>query len=121
MFQVESVLIGHVIESYYGRGTQASGGYKVDAPLRSDESLKIGYGNGGADAFDFYLPDNQNIDVSFLKFVFSTKPVDLEDVECDSPFVSKRGSRPAPRPPKILNNDEWGSIMIPIVLKRKLL
>ena len=106
-----------MIESYYGNGIQEAGGYKADPPLRSKHSLKIGYGDGGADAFDFYIPDDQDVDVSFLKFIFPTKSVNLEEVECDSPFLDD--SR-ATRPPKPrANADDWGSILVPIALKRK--
>ena len=94
-----------MIESYYG---------KVDAPLRSKQSLKIGYGDGDAVAFDFYIPSGQDVDVSFLKLIFSTKSVNLEDIECESPFPSTRHATKSVPP---VNVDEWGSILISIALK----
>ena len=116
-----------MIESYYGKGIQEAVGYKVDPPLRSKRSLTIGYGDGGADAFDFYIPDGQDVDVSFLKFIFSTKSVNLEDVECESPFLKEvkcesppldtiRETRKAQPRAEV---DDWGSILVPIALKRK--
>jgi len=116
-FRIDSVLTGYVTESYYGKGIQEAGGYKADPPLRSKRYLTIGYGDGGADPFDFYIPDNQDVDVSFLKFIFSTKSVNLEDVECDSPFLhDTRATRP---PQPRADADDWGSILVPIALKRK--
>jgi len=94
-----------------------AGQFVVDAPLRSKQSLKIGYGDGGANAFDFYIPDDQNDDVSFLKLIFSTKAVDLPDVECASPF--EEGATRASRQARRKDDDGCLSIMIPIVLKRK--
>jgi len=115
-FRIDSVLTGYAIESYYGKGIQVLGEYKVDAPLRSKQSLKIGYGDGGADAFDFYIPDGQDVDVSFLKFILTTRPVDLEDVECESPFLGdNRAMKPAPR----MDVDGWCSVLIPIAQKRR--
>ena len=96
-----------MIESYYG---------KVDAPLRSKQSLKIGYGSADADAFDFYIPHGQDVDVSFLKLIFSTTPVNLEDVECESPFLSTDHATKSVPP---VNVDECGSILIPIAQKRR--
>jgi len=34
-------------------------------PLRSKQSLTIGYGDGDTDLFELYIPDGQNVDVSF--------------------------------------------------------
>jgi len=96
-----------VIESYYG---------KVGTLLRSKQSLMIGYGDGGAVAFDFYIPDGQDVDVSFLKLIFSTKSVNLEDIECESPFLSTDHATKSVLP---VNVDEWGSILISIALKRR--
>jgi len=104
-------------ESYYGKGIQAAGVYSVDAPLRATHTLTIGYGNGGANAFDFYIPKGQDVDVSFLKFIFSTRSVDLEHIECESPFLGdNRGMTEAPPPVHV---DGWGSTMIAIAQKRK--
>ena len=96
-----------MIESFYG---------KVGTPLRSKQSLKIGYGGGDANAFDFYIADGQDVDISFLKLILSTKPVNLEDIECGSPFLSTDHATKSAPP---VNVDEWGSILIPIVLKRR--
>jgi len=89
---------------------------KIDAALRSKQSLKIGYGGGGRGPIGFYIPDDEDVDVSFLKFIFSTKLVNLENVERESPFLSS-GRATKSVPP--VNVDEWGSILIPIAQKRR--
>ncbi|KAA1472263.1 hypothetical protein DENSPDRAFT_881116 [Dentipellis sp. KUC8613] len=84
---------------------------KVDAPLQARQSLTIGYGAGGAVPYEFYLADDQEIDVGFLKLFLSSEPVDLSRVPQASPFTEGRGDRP----PKDKTEAVWDTILIPVI------
>jgi hypothetical protein len=58
----------------------------VDAPLRPRGNLTIGYGAGGATPFRYYLRDEKEMEVGFLKLFVSTEPIDLSKVPQFSPF-----------------------------------
>ncbi|KAA1472278.1 hypothetical protein DENSPDRAFT_171259 [Dentipellis sp. KUC8613] len=87
---------------------------KVDAPLKPQKSLTIGYGAGGAAPYEYYLEDGQDIDVGFLKLFVSTEPVDLSHVPQASPFTDGRGGKPSP--PK--TEPTWDTILVPIIQHR---
>ena len=87
--------------------------------------MTIGYGTGGgANAIAFDIPEDQDVDVGFLKFIFSTRVVDLSYITEYEPYVppdsldayQNRGSHS--RPPGG-NQDAWVSILVPVVLRRK--
>ncbi|KAF8436573.1 caspase domain-containing protein [Boletus edulis BED1] len=71
------------INAYY---TQSSVG-EPEAPLKRGETFTIGYGNG-TPPLSFELEEGQDVDVSFLKIFFATRPVDMSDVTQQSPFDS---------------------------------
>ncbi|KAG6369902.1 hypothetical protein JVT61DRAFT_13367 [Boletus reticuloceps] len=71
------------IDKYY---TQSSAG-EPEAPLKRGETIAIGYGNG-TPPLSFVLEDSQDVDVSFLKIFFATRPVDMTDIAQRSPFDS---------------------------------
>ena len=68
--------------------TQAqSSNEKLEAPLKHNETFTIGYGPGGSPPFKYSLEINQDVDVSFLKVFFATRPIDLSMIEQTTPFV----------------------------------
>ncbi|KAG6371107.1 hypothetical protein JVT61DRAFT_10648 [Boletus reticuloceps] len=71
------------INAYY---TQSSVG-EPEAPLKRGETFTIGYGNG-TPPLSFELEEGQDVDVSFLKIFFATRPIDMSDVAQRSPFDS---------------------------------
>lgn len=87
--------------------------------------MTIGYGSGGgANAIAFDIPEGQDVDVGFFKFIFSTRVVDLSYITDYAPYVppdsldahQDRGARPQPPGG---NQDAWVSILVPVVLRRK--
>ncbi|KAF8974725.1 caspase domain-containing protein [Flammula alnicola] len=55
--------------------------YVVDTFLQKKGGIcTIGYGQGGGTPYNFCLPAGQDLDVSFLKFFFTTRPIDLSVV-----------------------------------------
>ncbi|TFY66007.1 hypothetical protein EVG20_g5083 [Dentipellis fragilis] len=87
---------------------------KVDAPLKAQQSLTIGYGAGGAAPYEYYLEDGQDIDVGFLKLFISTEPVDLSHVPQPSPFTDGRGGKPS----TVKTEPVWDTILVPIIQHR---
>ncbi|KAG8837877.1 hypothetical protein FRC18_007460 [Serendipita sp. 400] len=71
----------------------------VDSNLRPGQSLTIGYGPEGGDAFRYSLPVGRDIDVGFIKFFISTEPVDLAVIPQPSPF-KQEGRESVTVPPK---------------------
>ncbi|THU80313.1 hypothetical protein K435DRAFT_972820 [Dendrothele bispora CBS 962.96] len=98
---------------YYLPGTAAHG--QVDVSLPANGSLTIGFGDGGAEAYDYYLRKNQKVDVGFLKLYLSTEYVDYSHICQDSPFDRKRAST-VERPKK---RELWDTLIIPVVQQQQ--
>ncbi|KAF8148655.1 hypothetical protein B0H34DRAFT_736447 [Crassisporium funariophilum] len=104
------------IGPYYA--PQSSGQFTLDVPLKKEGgTLTVGYGLGGSPPFSYYLREGQDIDVGFLKVYASTKPVDLFMVPQQSPFetMHSRSGRPSKKEPI----DVWGTLLIPVVQRRR--
>ena len=88
----------------------------VDAPLQGHRFLPVGYGDSGSVPHAFYLRDEQDLDVGFLKLFLSKEHVDLSHIAQPSPFalVECRGTAAAPRRTPLL----WDTILIPVVQRR---
>ncbi|EDR08533.1 uncharacterized protein LACBIDRAFT_297307 [Laccaria bicolor S238N-H82] len=101
------------ITAYYK--CNVSTNYRVDVPLqKKGGTLTLGYGSAGETPFEYYIPDNQDLDVGFLKTFLSTEPLDLSKIPQHSPFVDARGMGAANRDP----TPTWGSILVPVVQHR---
>ncbi|KDR69768.1 hypothetical protein GALMADRAFT_77119 [Galerina marginata CBS 339.88] len=102
------------IKSYYKSG--ASTKFKVDFPLppHGQGTLRLGFGDGGVLAFEYFIPEGRDVDVGFIKCIFTTEPIDLSKVPQTSAFNMGRGTRF--HEDKILG--AWGSILIPVYQRR---
>ncbi|CCM05961.1 uncharacterized protein FIBRA_08200 [Fibroporia radiculosa] len=96
------------IEPYYEPPT-AKG--IVDAPLRKQSSLTIGYGDSGSIPREYFLRDGQKLDVGFLKLFLSTEYVDWSHISQPSPFDNTRASKQAPVNYPMI----WDTIVVPII------
>jgi hypothetical protein len=84
-------------------------------PLRKNGgTLTIGYGSGGAAPFAYYLRDNQDLDVGFLKLFLATSDVDLSNIPQSTPFETSRSADRFAKSTK----DTWSTILIPVVQHR---
>ncbi|KDQ52438.1 hypothetical protein JAAARDRAFT_73132 [Jaapia argillacea MUCL 33604] len=101
------------IQSFYMPPT--AGKYRIDPPLQARDSLAIGYGSGGSKPSTYTLRDGQEVDVGYLKFIFTTVPVDLSKVPQCSPFTHHRGPGEDDEKKVI---EAWSSILIPVVQHR---
>ena len=97
--------------SYYQPPTS---GARVDPPLLPNSSFAIGYGDGGGVPYCYFLRENQNIDVGYLKLFLSTDHVDLSHVPQPSPFVLHRDIGPVTDKTTLT----WDTILIPVVQRR---
>ncbi|KAK0462864.1 caspase domain-containing protein [Desarmillaria tabescens] len=79
----------------------------VDEPLPAEGSLTIGYGSGGERPREYYLRENQDVDIGFLKLLVSTEYVDYFEVE--TVFTVP----PRPSPPAL-----WDTILITVVQRK---
>ncbi|KAF9240014.1 caspase domain-containing protein [Melanogaster broomeanus] len=102
------------IQEYYRPPT--SGRFELDVPLaKGGGTLTIGYGSSGSVPYSFFLPEGQDIDVGFLKIFLTTRPIDMSKIPQKSPFQVDRGSAPV----VMERGDSWGTILIPVVQRRK--
>ena len=85
------------------------GKHRVDPPLPQGGTLTIGFGASGGVPYEFTLEDNQEIDVEFFKFFFSTQPTDMSSIEQGSPFTPSRIQR---KPTRVAT---YGVKVIPVV------
>ncbi|PBL03060.1 hypothetical protein ARMGADRAFT_1003870 [Armillaria gallica] len=89
----------------------------VDIRLSKDALLHLGYGNSGMNPFVFTLPDGQDVDVCFFRFIVTLEPVDLGSILQLSPFLDS-----TPRSLRIVSPSSdipgsWASIVIPVIQK----
>ncbi|KAK0484890.1 caspase domain-containing protein [Armillaria novae-zelandiae] len=88
----------------------------VDTCLLPGSMVTLGFGSGGMEAVKFFIPDGQEVDLCFFKIFVTTTAVDLGSISQLSPFTPLIG-RGAKRAPQAIE-DDWGSRIIPIVLRR---
>jgi len=101
------------ITSYYQPPT--AGNFEVRPPISPRGSLTIGYGSGGSPPFNYFLREEQNIDVGFLKLFLTTEHVDFSNVPQLSPFNGdNRGGQIMQLKPISL----WDSILVTVVQRR---
>ena len=97
--------------SYYQPPTS---GTKVDPPLLPNSSLAIGDGAEGGVPYCYFLRENQNIDIGYLKLFLSTEHVDLSHVPQRSPFVPHLDVQAVTNK----TTQIWDTILIPVVQRR---
>ncbi|PPR00906.1 hypothetical protein CVT26_015516 [Gymnopilus dilepis] len=95
-------------------GPVATNHYKPDYCLpRRRGSLTVGYGSGGVRPMAFDL-HGQDMDVGFLKVIYSTSAIDLSHLEQISPFSMTRGTKEYQRK----SGGIWDSLLIPVIQRR---
>ncbi|KDR74101.1 hypothetical protein GALMADRAFT_602515 [Galerina marginata CBS 339.88] len=83
--------------------TPSSGPYVLDVPLKKGGgTLAIGYGSGGCSPLHYTLKNGQNISVGFLKIFVFTRPI-----------------APSTVPELYPSGHTWGTIVFPIVCRRR--
>ncbi|KDR74095.1 hypothetical protein GALMADRAFT_250859 [Galerina marginata CBS 339.88] len=93
----------------------SSGRYTLDVPLKANGgTLTIGYGSGGSSPFSYFLREDQNLDVGFLKLFISTKPIDLSNIPQTSAFEKTRGEIDLSKK----SEEVWGTILLPVIQRR---
>ena len=83
--------------------------------MLAGRSLTIGYGAGGGLPLCYELPRGIDIDVGFLKVYLTTKPIDLECLEQESPFSLFRGLSSTPDIHTLEAEDQWRTITCTVV------
>ncbi|TFK52885.1 hypothetical protein OE88DRAFT_1733873 [Heliocybe sulcata] len=109
------------ITSYFQPPISTRGG-TVDPPLpgnpgesvENDRSITIGYGESGAVAYSYSVPNGKDIDIGFLKLFLSTEHIDLSHVPQMSPFRRLRVAEEA----KPQSYSGWGSRLITVIQRR---
>lgn len=75
-------------------------------------ALTFGYGSGGAPALTFDVPEDQDLDIGFLKLFVSTKAIDLSHIVQQSPFNIDRGIKAL----KLGGMDDfWATLTVPVI------
>ncbi len=93
----------------------------VDAFLRKNSKITLGYGQhvDGVNPVVITVPDGQDVDVCFFKFLVTTEAIDIRPIE-QSEFVlsdtKPRGARQS-LPTEVLGF-EWASEIITVISKR---
>ncbi|KIK68739.1 hypothetical protein GYMLUDRAFT_1008897 [Collybiopsis luxurians FD-317 M1] len=85
----------------------------ADFSIPAHGSLTIGYGDSGTAPHEYFLRDNQNVDVGFLKLYLSTQYVDYSGIAQVSPFEQHRAGKPVTKQ-RLL----WDTITIPMVQQK---
>ncbi|KZV60770.1 hypothetical protein PENSPDRAFT_328057 [Peniophora sp. CONT] len=88
-----------------------------EPPLPAGSYITIGYGPSGGRPWRYALPKGRNLDIGFVKFFFSTQPVDLSDIDQQAAFVG-RVPRTPPRAPSSINGNDLYTFKF-IVMQRK--
>ncbi|KAF9263736.1 hypothetical protein L218DRAFT_901384 [Marasmius fiardii PR-910] len=87
---------------------------KVDYSIPAHGCLTIGFGDSGTVPYTYFLRNNQEVDVGFLKLYLTTKYVDHSGIPQLSPFGRDRGNRAEPAKQRLL----WDTLTIPMVQRR---
>ncbi len=98
-------------------GAGAHSSTTVETELSAGDSLSIGFGNGGAVPWMFYLAPEQDVDVSSFKAFLSTRPTDMRSIAQESPFEAQRKTRDAIQLPSLPGNDFWVTKVITVIQK----
>ncbi|THU79034.1 hypothetical protein K435DRAFT_973293 [Dendrothele bispora CBS 962.96] len=99
------------VEPFYLPGTALGG--KADISIPANGSLSISFGDSGTVPREFFLRDNQDVDVGFLKLYLSTQYVDCSGVAQPSPFQEQRATKPS-----VKKRYLWDSITIPVIQQK---
>lgn len=87
---------------------------KADFSIKAKESLTIGFNNSGTPPYTYFLTEDQDVDVGFLKLYISTKYIDYSSIAQRSPFSGQRASFRA----QSSTPDLWHTLTIPVVQRR---
>ncbi|PPQ82270.1 hypothetical protein CVT25_008418, partial [Psilocybe cyanescens] len=105
------------IKLYYSIGGRTQ--FMTDSPLQKEGGhLNLGFGNGGARPYEYFIPDGQDVDVGFLKCFFSTSPIDLSSIIQNSLFETPRDPEASMQYTNTNSPDAWCCVLIPIVQRR---
>ncbi|KAJ2922365.1 hypothetical protein H1R20_g14743, partial [Candolleomyces eurysporus] len=100
--------------------------YDKDYSLKRDATVEIGYGNSSIPPFECGVPEGLDLTIGFLKVYFVNEVVDLSHVPQITPFsemrtggVTASASRGRVRAQFHRRLAVWGTILIPVIQKRK--
>ncbi|KAH9914990.1 uncharacterized protein B0H18DRAFT_1043597 [Fomitopsis serialis] len=99
------------ITSYYE--PPSAGSVRVDPPLEPYGSVTIGYGTAGSAPYNYYLWENQELDVGLLKLFLSTEYVDLSHLSQESPFHGDH--REARMVRNVTHESLWDTSLVTVV------
>ncbi|PPQ96601.1 hypothetical protein CVT26_010745 [Gymnopilus dilepis] len=103
------------IVCHYKSPSSQNENFEIDAPLRKGGAFSIGYDiDSGCDPIAFALNEGHTAEVTFLKIILSTRPIDVEHIPQDSPFEFNRSPKKWQ-----FKKDRWDTKLIPIVQCRK--
>ena len=103
----------HVV-CHYKSPSLANDLFETDPPLKKKGTLSVGYGiDNGANPLAFVVKKGRDLDITFIKIVLSTQPIDVDHIAQSSPFEQTRS--PTVWKPK---KDRWDTILIPVVQRR---
>lgn len=111
------------VAPYYLPPISTPGG-KPDPALPPNGTLTLGYGSGGASPHQFFLREDQDIDIGHLKLYLTTEYVDLSSVLQDTPFTTRSDDRgrhikkPRARAKKI-QSLLWDEITVTVVQRAR--
>ncbi|KAH6887262.1 hypothetical protein BKA70DRAFT_77399 [Coprinopsis sp. MPI-PUGE-AT-0042] len=87
--------------------------------LKKGQSLTIGYEDGAASPFTYFLPEGQDVDVGFLKIAFTTQPpTELDFVAQGSAFEKAEDESGELKKTSKEVDGVWGSVLHTIVQRR---
>ncbi|KAF8154782.1 caspase domain-containing protein [Crassisporium funariophilum] len=114
------------IESYYEPSPPTSHIIDIPLPRASFDgipgSLTLGYGSSGVQPYQFYLDEDEVLDVGFLKLFLTTTPVDFSHVAQSSPFVDddERWDRGMWQRDNSDAQSLWDTMLVAVVQRRVL-
>lgn len=90
----------------------------IDTGLLPGSTVTLGFGSGGMQPVEIFIPDGQEVDLCFFKIFVTTKATDLGSISQPSPFSEsiQRGARL--KSSSEIIEDAWASRIIPIVSRR---
>jgi hypothetical protein len=93
---------------------------QLDCPLSKEQSLSLGFGDGGTPPLTYRLPPGVNLNIGFLKLFVTTSPAVFGTISQMSPFGVPRGSVPRSIIINALAKQEiWDSDIVTIVLRNQ--
>ncbi|KIK68715.1 hypothetical protein GYMLUDRAFT_68557 [Collybiopsis luxurians FD-317 M1] len=100
-----------IVEIY--RPTYAKQADKAEPSIPPKGYLTIGYGPGGARPMEIDMDDEEEVDVSYIKFFITSEYVDLSRIAQQSPFKESRDD-----PPKSPPRELFETLLMSIVTKK---